>query len=57
LYSQDLAPSDFHVIGPTKDGPHGQHFPDDAIIAVVRKCFVAESVLYPMALLCALYLL
>ncbi|PNF23675.1 Mariner Mos1 transposase [Cryptotermes secundus] len=37
-YSPDLAPSDFHLFGPMKDGLCGQHFPDnDAVIAAVRK--------------------
>ena len=26
LYSLDLVPSDFHLFGLMKDGPHGQHF-------------------------------
>ncbi|PNF14748.1 hypothetical protein B7P43_G08352 [Cryptotermes secundus] len=35
-YSPDLAPSDFHLFGPMKDGLHGHHFPDnDAVIAAV----------------------
>jgi len=28
-YSPDLAPSDFHMFGPMKDGLHGQHFPSN----------------------------
>ncbi|PNF15955.1 hypothetical protein B7P43_G07465, partial [Cryptotermes secundus] len=37
-YSPGLAPSDFHLFGPKKDGLSGQHFPDsDAVIAGVRK--------------------
>lgn len=36
-YSLDLVPSDFHLLGLMKDGLHGQHFPDDAVIAAVRK--------------------
>jgi hypothetical protein len=32
-----LAPSDFHLFGLMKDGLRGQHFPDDAVIASVRK--------------------
>jgi len=34
LYSPDLAPSDFHLFRPMKDGLRGQHFPSNA--AVVR---------------------
>jgi len=29
LYSRDLAPSDFNLFGPMKDGLHGQHFPSN----------------------------
>ncbi|PNF17980.1 hypothetical protein B7P43_G17450 [Cryptotermes secundus] len=37
-YSPNLAPSDFHLFGPMKDGLRGQHFPDnDAVIVAVRK--------------------
>ncbi|PNF20470.1 hypothetical protein B7P43_G07694 [Cryptotermes secundus] len=37
-HSPDLAPSDFHLFGPMKDGLCGQHFPDnDAVIGAVRK--------------------
>jgi hypothetical protein len=36
-HSPDLAPSDFHLFGPMKDGLCGQHFPGNAIIATVRK--------------------
>ncbi|PNF28558.1 hypothetical protein B7P43_G12914 [Cryptotermes secundus] len=37
-YSPGLAPLDFHLFGPMKDGLRGQHFPDnDAVIAAVRK--------------------
>lgn len=37
-YSPDLAPSEFHVFGPVKDGIRGQQFPDnDAVIAAARK--------------------
>jgi hypothetical protein len=36
-YSPDLAPSDFHLFGPMKDGLCGQHFPDNAVITAVRK--------------------
>jgi len=28
-YSPDLAPSDFHLFGPMKDGLRGQHFPSN----------------------------
>ena len=37
-YSPDLAPSDFHLLGPLKDGLRGQHFPDDdAVITAVKQ--------------------
>jgi len=33
-----LAPSDFHLFGPTKDGLRGQHFPsNDAVIQAVKQ--------------------
>jgi hypothetical protein len=32
-----LAPSDFHLFWPKKDGLRVQHFPDDTVIAAVRK--------------------
>jgi hypothetical protein len=33
-----LAPSDFHLFGPMKDGLHVQHFPsNDAIVRVVKQ--------------------
>jgi hypothetical protein len=38
LYSPDLAPSDFHLLGPMKDGLRGQHFPsNDAVVRVVKQ--------------------
>ena len=38
LYSLDLAPSDFHLFGPMKDGLCGQHFPsNNAIIRAVKQ--------------------
>ena len=37
-YSLDLAPSDFHLFGPMKDGLCGQHFPsNNAIIRAVKQ--------------------
>ena len=37
-YSPDLAPSDFHLFGPMKDGLRGQHFPsNDAIVRAVKQ--------------------
>ena len=37
-YSPDLAPSDFHLFAPLKNGLRGQRFPDnDAVIAAVKK--------------------
>ncbi|PNF38065.1 hypothetical protein B7P43_G00353 [Cryptotermes secundus] len=37
-YRPHLAPSDFHLFEPTKDGLHEQHFPDNAaVIAAIRK--------------------
>ena len=37
-YSLDLAPSDFHLFTPLKDGLRVQRFPDnDAVIAAVKK--------------------
>jgi len=37
-YSPYLAPSDFYLFGPMKDGLHGQHFPgNNTIIAAVKQ--------------------
>jgi len=37
-YSPDLAPSDFHLFRPMKDGLRGQHFPsNDAVIRAVKQ--------------------
>ncbi|KAG8222260.1 hypothetical protein J437_LFUL001458 [Ladona fulva] len=37
-YSPDLAPSDFHLFGPLKDGLRGEHFQgSDAVVKAVRK--------------------
>jgi len=37
-YSPGLAPSDFHLFGPMKDGLRGQHFPsNDAIVRAVKQ--------------------
>jgi len=37
-YSPDLAPSDFHLFGPMKDGLRGQHFPsNDAVVRAVEQ--------------------
>ena len=37
-YSPYLAPSDFHLFGPMKDGLHGQHFPsNDAVVWAVKQ--------------------
>jgi hypothetical protein len=37
-HSPDLAPSDFHLFGPMKDGLYGQHFPSyDAIVRAVKQ--------------------
>jgi hypothetical protein len=37
-YSLDLAPSDFHLFGPMKDGLHGQHFPSyNAVLQAVKQ--------------------
>jgi histone-lysine N-methyltransferase SETMAR len=37
-YSPNLAPSDFHLFGPMKDGLRAQYFPDnDTVIAAVRE--------------------
>ena len=37
-YSPDLAPSDFHLFGPLKDGLRGEHFQDsEAVVKAVRK--------------------
>ena len=34
----DLAPSDFHLFGPMKDGLRGQHFPsNDAVLRAVKQ--------------------
>ena len=38
LHSQDLAPSDFHLFRPMKDGLRGQHFPsNDAVVRAVKQ--------------------
>jgi hypothetical protein len=38
LYSPDLAPSDFHLPKPMKDGLCGQHFPsNDAVVPAVKQ--------------------
>ena len=37
-YSPDLAPSDFHLFGPMKDGLRGQRFPSyDAVVPAVKQ--------------------
>jgi len=37
-YSPDLARSDFHLLGPMKDGLRGQYFPsNDAVIRAVKQ--------------------
>jgi hypothetical protein len=37
-YNPDLAPSDFHLFGPMKDGLSGLHFPSyDAIVRAVER--------------------
>jgi hypothetical protein len=36
-YIRDLALSDFHLFRPVKDRLCGQHFPDNAVIATVRR--------------------
>jgi hypothetical protein len=37
-YSPDLAPSDFRLFGPMKDGLRGQHFPNyDAAVRTVKQ--------------------
>jgi len=37
-FSPDLAPSDFHLFGPIKDGLRGQHFPsNDAVVRAVKQ--------------------
>ena len=37
-YSPELAPSDFHLFGPMKDGLRGQHFPRyDAVVRTVKQ--------------------
>jgi len=36
-YSSDLAPSDFHLFGPMKDGLRGQHLPsNDGTVRAVK---------------------
>ncbi|PNF23161.1 hypothetical protein B7P43_G03652 [Cryptotermes secundus] len=43
-YSPGLAPSDFHLLGPMKDGLRGQHFPEnDAVTAAVRKWLASSG--------------
>jgi len=37
-YGTDLAPSDFHLFGPMKDGLRVQHFPsNDAVVRAVKQ--------------------
>jgi len=36
-YSLDLAPSDFHLFRPMKDGLPGQHFLSDTIVRAVKQ--------------------
>jgi len=44
LYSQDLAPSDFHLIRLKKDRPSEQHLPNnDAIIAAVKQQVISAD--------------
>jgi len=43
LYSPDLAPSDFHLFGPMKDGLHGQYFPSHNVIIAALKQWVTSA--------------
>jgi len=43
-YSPDLAPSDFHLFGPMKDGLCGQHFPsNDAVVRAVKQWATSDG--------------
>ena len=42
-YSLDLAPSDFHLFRPVKDGLCGQHFPSNDAVIVALKQSVKDS--------------
>ena len=43
-YSLNLAPSDFHLFRPMKDGLHGQHFPsNNTIIATVKQWVTSDG--------------
>jgi len=43
-YSPDLAPSNFHLFGPTKDGLRGQHFPsNDTVVQAVKQWATSAS--------------
>jgi hypothetical protein len=42
-YSLGFALSDFHLFRPMKAGLSGQHFPDNAVIAVMRECVASTG--------------
>ena len=42
-YSPDLAPSDFHLFGPLKDGLRGEHFETDAEVRCAVKNWVKKT--------------
>ena len=42
-YSPDLAPTDFHLFGPLKDGLRGEHFETDAEVMCAVKIWVKET--------------
>ena len=40
----DLAPFDFHLFRPVKDGLHGQHFPrNNDIVSTVKQCVISTG--------------
>jgi hypothetical protein len=49
-YNPDLAPSDFNLFGPMKDGLCRQHFPDDnVVIKAVRKWVASAGTVFTSA--------
>jgi len=42
LYTPDLVPSDLHLLGMTKDGLNGQHFPSNNTITAAVKQWVTS---------------
>ena len=42
-YNTDLAPSEFHLFGPMKEGLCGQHFPSDGTTTAAGKPHVTST--------------